>query len=347
MFLKGKATRRQFLASGAAAGAALALPSLASAQPTKSLRPITLQSDWIWGGPNAGFIVAKEKGYYADEGYDVSVAQGKGSGSTAQIVASKAAQFGFADGFVVGNTVSKGAKLKMVGAIFRRNPAAVIVLDESDIKTPKDLEGKTIGIATGSAQFQEFPAFLKGSNVDPAKVRVVNVDGAGAGPALINGQVAAIAGFAQGYIPGLEIRGKKKVRPFWYSDAGVVCMSNGIIVHEDMLSETDTIRAIVRASLRGFLYGRANPDELAQIVKKYLESTDPAVTIREAQLSWSTWVTPTSANKPLGWMPPEDWASTVSVLKAYGGVTTPLEPQQLYTNDFVPTEKEFIPPQSA
>jgi NitT/TauT family transport system substrate-binding protein len=347
MFRNGKTTRRQFLASGAAAGAAFALPSLVSAQSTKSLRPITLQSDWIWGGPNAGFIVAKEKGFYADEGYDVSVSQGKGSGNTAQIVASKAAQFGFADGFVVGNTVSKGAKLKMVGAIFRRNPAAVIVLDESDVKSPKDLEGKTVGIATGSAQFQEFPAFLKGSNVDPAKVRVVNVDGAGAGPALINGQVAAIAGFAQGYIPGIEIRGKKKVRSFWYSDAGVVCMSNGIIVHEEMLSETDTIRAIVRASLKGFLYGRANPDELAQIVKKYLESTDPAVTVREAQLSWSTWVTPTSANKPLGWMPPEDWASTVSVLKAYGGVTTPLEPQQLYTNDFVPTEKEFIPPQSA
>ena len=347
MFRNGKTTRRQFLASGAAAGAAFALPSLVRAQSTKSLRPITLQSDWIWGGPNAGFIIAKEKGFYADEGYDVSVSQGRGSGNTAQIVASKAAQFGFADGFVVGNTVSKGAKLKMVGAIYRRNPAAVIVLDEFDVKSPKDLEGKTVGIATGSAQFQEFPAFLKGSNVDAAKVRVVNVDGAGAGPALINGQVAAIAGFAQGYIPGIEIRGKKKVRSFWYSDAGVVCMSNGIIVHEDMLSETDTIRAIVRASLKGFLYGRANPDELAQIVKKYLELTDPAVTVREAQLSWSTWVTPTSANKPLGWMPPEDWASTVSVLKAYGGVTTPLEPQQLYTNDFVPTGKEFIPPQNA
>ncbi|MEA2883292.1 MAG: hypothetical protein QOH32_2548, partial [Bradyrhizobium sp.] len=129
MFRNGKTTRRQFLASCAAAGAAFALPSLVRAQSTKSLRPITLQSDWIWGGPNAGFIVAKEKGFYADEGYDVSVSQGKGSGNTAQIVASKAAQFGFADGFVVGNTVSKGARLKMVGAIFRRNPAAVIVLD--------------------------------------------------------------------------------------------------------------------------------------------------------------------------------------------------------------------------
>lgn len=343
---EGSTTRRSFLKTSALASAALAVPAIVRAQSTKPLRPITLQSDWIWGGPNAGFIVAKEKGYFADEGFDVTVNQGKGSGNTAQIIASKAAQFGFADGYVVANTVSKGAKLKMVAGIFRRNPAAVLVLEESNIRDPKGLEGKTIGIATGSAQFQQFPAFLKGSKLDPSKVRVVNVDGAGAGPALINGQVAAIAGFAQGYIPGIEIRGKKKVRPFWYSDAGVTCMSNGLIVHEEMLSEPDTIRAMVRASLKGFLYGRAHPDELAQIVKKYLASTDPAITVREAQLSWTTWVTPTTADKPLGWMSSKDWSSTVEVLKAYGGVTTALDAASLFTNEFVPDGKEFIPPQN-
>src|SRR3978361_1281402 len=120
-----------------------------------------------------------------------------------------------------------------------------MVLEESDIKTPKDLEGKTVGIATGSAQFQQFPAFLKGAGLDSGKVRVVNVDGAGAGPALITGQVSAIAGFAQGYIPSIEIRGKKKVRAFWYADEGVTAMSNGIIIHQDMLSETDVIRGMV------------------------------------------------------------------------------------------------------
>src|ERR1700742_2547094 len=246
---KGSITRREVLRTGAAVTVALSVPALVRAESLRQLRPVTFQSDWIWGGPNAGFIVAKEKGFYADEGLDVTVNQGKGSGNTAQIVASKAAQFGFADGYVLGNAVSKGAQLKMVGAIFRRNPAAVLVLEESNIKEPKELTDKTIGIATGSAQFQQFPAFLKGSGLDASKVRVVNVDGAGAGAALINGQVAAIAGFAQGYIPAIEVRGKKKVRSFWYSDAGVVCMSNGLIVHEDMLSEPDLIRAVVRASL--------------------------------------------------------------------------------------------------
>lgn len=339
-------TRRGLFKTGAAATVALSLPAIVRAQSTKSLRPVSLQADWIYGGPNAGFLVAKEHGFYAAEGLDVTINQGKGSGSTAQIVAAKAAQFGFADGYVIANAASKGAALKMVAGIFRRNPAAVIALADSDIKRPKDLEGKMIGITTGSAQFQEFPAFMKGSKIDAAKVRIVNVDAAGAGPALINGRVAAIGGFAQGYVPAIEFRGKKKTRVFWYSDAGVVCMSNGLIVHPDTLSERDVIRAMVRASVKGFLYGRAHPDEMAAIVKKYLEATEIPITLREAQLSWSTWVTPTCANKPLGWMPPEDWVATVSAAKTYGGVTGPLDAAQLYTNEFVPEGKEFIPPQS-
>ena len=346
MFL-GSLTRRVVLKGGGAAAASLAMPGIVSAQSTKSLRTISMQLDWVHQGPNCGFLVAREKGWYADAGYDVTINQGKGSGNTAQIIGSKAVQFGFADGYVVGNSVSKGMKLKMVGAVYRRNPAAVLVLDESDIKSPKDLEGKTIGIATGSAQFQQFPAFLKGAGLDAGKVRVINVDPAGAGPALITGQVNAIAGFAQGYIPSIEIRGKKQVRTFMYADQGVTCMSNGVIVHQDMLSEPNLVRDIVRISMKGFLYSRTNPEEMAQIVKKYLEAADIAITIREAQLSWLTWVTPTTANKPLGWMPDQDWKSTVEVLKAYGGVTTPLDAADLYTNEFVPTEAEFIPPQSA
>ena len=342
----GSLSRRGILRAGGAVAASLAMPGLVRAQSTKSLRPISLQTDWVHQGPNSGFLVAREKGFFADAGYDVTINQGKGSGNTAQIVGSKAVQFGFADGFVVGNSVSKGMKLKMVGGVYRRNPAAVMVLEDSDIKTPKDLEGKTVGIATGSAQFQQWPAFVKGAGLDPSKVRVINVDGAGAAPALITGQVNAIAGFAQGYIPSIEIRGKKTVRTFWYADEGVTCMSNGVIVHQDMLSEPNLIRDIVRASMKGFLYARANPEEMAQIVKKYQEASDVSISLREAQLSWRTWVTPATANKPLGWMPEQDWKSTVDVLKAYGGVTTPLEAAELFTNEFAPTEAEFIPPQS-
>jgi len=339
-------SRRKFICSASAAAGLAAIPFI-SARGQSRLRPVSMRLDWLFQGPNAGFIVAREKGYYEQAGLEVTVGPGKGSGSTAQLTANKDTQFGFADGYVLGNSVAKGMSLTMVAGIFRRNPTVVVVLDESSIRTPKDLEGKTIGIPTGATQFQQWPAFVKGCGLDASKIQVVSIDPAGSPPALITGKVHAIAGYRQGYVPSVEIRGNKKTRILWYADCGVTAVSNGIIVHNDLLKEDPAlIRAFVAASLKGFLYARSQPDEMAAIVKKYSDATDVRISRREAELSWDTWVTPNTAGKPLGWMSDKDWAATVDVLKNYGGVTTPLDAQKLYTNEFVPTGAEYIPPQA-
>ncbi len=343
---KKSASRRQFLRHAGIAASFAAIPFARSAR-AQSKRQVTLRLDWLYQGPNAGFLIAQDKGFYEQAGLNVEIGPGKGSGSTAQIVASKAAQFGFADGFVVGNSVSKGMSIRMVAGIFRRNPTAVVVLDESDIRTPKDLEGKTVAIPTGATQFQQWPAFVKGCGLDGSKIRVVNIDPAGSPPALITGQVPAIAGYAQGYVPSVEIRGNKKARILWYADCGVNAVSNGIIVHNDLVKEDPAlIRAFIAATIKGFLYGRGHLDELTATVKKFSEATVPAISRREAELSFNTWVTPSTAGKPLGWMADKDWEETVAVLKQYGGVTSSLEAGDLYTNEFVPAGAEFVPPQT-
>jgi NitT/TauT family transport system substrate-binding protein len=303
--------------------------------------------DWVYQGPNSGFMVAKDQGFYEKAGLDVALQPGKGSGSTAQLVASKVAQFGFSDGYVVGNSVSRSLPIKMVGAVYRRNPTALIVMADSSIKQPKDLEGKSVGIAAGSAQFLQFPAYIKGCGLDGSKIQVVNIDPVGATPALVTGRVDAVAGFAQGTLPGIEARAGRPARALWYADCNVDVVSNGIIVHTDLLhDDPDLIRSFVAATLQGFLYARQHPDEAALSVKKYLPTVDPAVSRREFELSWNNWVTPNTAGKPLGWMSEKDWASTIDVLKEYGGVTGKLTPSEIFTNDFVPTGAEFIPPQS-
>jgi NitT/TauT family transport system substrate-binding protein len=309
-------------------------------------KDVSMRLDWLYQGPNSGFMVAKDKGYYDAVGLNVDLGPGRGSGSTAQLVASKATMFGFSDGYVVGNSVAKDMSITMVASVYRRNPTAVIVLADSDIKTLKDLEGKTIGIPTGATQFQQWPAVVKGCNLDGSKITVANVDPAGAVPALVTGKVQAIAGYAQGQVPGVEIRAKKDARVFWYADCGVNAISNGIIVHRDMLKESpELIRSFVTASIRGFLYARQHPDEAVAITKKFSEAVVPEIARRELEMSFETWVTPNTAGKPLGWMSDKDWDSTVQVLKQYGGVTAPLEASTLFTNAFVPAGAEFVPPQ--
>jgi NitT/TauT family transport system substrate-binding protein len=150
----------------------------------------------------------------------------------------------------------------------------------------------------------------------------------------------------QSYAPIIELRGKKQVRIFWHSDYGVNVVSNGIIAHEDLIkSDPDLLRAFVPASVKGFLHGRQHPDEAAETVKKYSETVDVAIIKREFEVSWKTWVTPNTKGKPLGWGSDADWSSTISVLKQYGGVTASLETNRLYTNDFVPSGAEYVPPQ--
>jgi NitT/TauT family transport system substrate-binding protein len=313
-----------------------------------ALKPVTFTLDWLYQGASVGFLMAQEKGYYRDAGLDVTISPGKGSGTTAQLVASKATLIGFSDGYVVGNSIAKGMAIKTVASIYRRDPAALMVLDDSPIKSPKDFEGRTVAMTAGSAQFQQWPAFVKGAGIDPAKVQIINIDPAGVGPALVSGKADAIGGYVFSYAPSIEIRAKKKLRMFWFADYGVTVVSNGIIAHQDTIkSDPDLVRAFVPAAVKGFLYARQHMDEAIATVKKYNPIADDGVSKLECELSWKTWLTPNTQGKPLGWGSDADWAGTVAVLKQYGGVTAPLQTSQLYTNEFVPTGAEYVPPQES
>ena len=343
----GPISRRRLLKDAAFAAAALAAPAVC-ARAGSALKPVTLTLDWLYQGGSAGFLVAHEKGFYRDAGLDVTILAGKGSGTTAQLVASKATPIGFSDGYVVANSVAKGMAIKTVGTIYRRDPAAIMVLADSPIRAPKDLEGRTVAMTAGSAQFQQWPAFAKGAGFDPAKVKIINVDPAGVGPALISGRADAMGGYVFSYAPSLEIRAKKQLRVFWFADYGVTIVSNGIIAHRDLLkSDPELIRAFVAPSIKGFLYGRQNVEEAIAAVKKYQPTADAAITRRECEISWKAWVSQNTKGKPLGFGSDADWAGTIDVLKRYGGATAPLKTSELYTNEFVPTGTEYVPPQRA
>jgi NitT/TauT family transport system substrate-binding protein len=343
-FQRSPLSRRRVLRASVAG--ALVLPFVAHR--SRAATSVSMTLDWVFEGSNTGFLIAREMGFYRDAGLDVTVGPGKGSGNTAQLVASKATQVGFADGYTCGIGISKGMAIKTIGSIFRRAPAAIIVLSSSSIKTPKDLEGRTLGITAGSGVFQQWPAYVKGAGLDVAKIKTVNIDPSGLGPALISGKVDAIGGYAASFVPSIEILGKKEARLLWFADSGVNIVSNGIIAHNDLIkSDPDLLHKFVPASIKGFLYERQHIDEAVAVVKKYSPTSNPAIIKRSFEVSWKTWVTPSTKGKPLGWESDEDWASTIEVLKHYGGVTAPLTTGEVYTNDFVPKGAKYVPPQSA
>src|SRR5215472_15035751 len=98
MFHCAARSRQLFLRTSTVAAVAAALASMPSVHAQAPKKDVSMRLDWLYQGPNSGFMVAKDKGYYDEAGLNVDLGPGRGSGSTAQIVASKAAMFGFADG---------------------------------------------------------------------------------------------------------------------------------------------------------------------------------------------------------------------------------------------------------
>jgi len=111
-------SRRRFVRGAGVAATAAAVPGIAAPSLVRAadLRKVTMRLDWLFQGPNDGFMIAQSRGFYRAVGLDVDIGPGKGSGRTAQCVASKATEFGVSDGYVVGNGVSKGLDIRMVAA---------------------------------------------------------------------------------------------------------------------------------------------------------------------------------------------------------------------------------------
>src|SRR5574341_351951 len=97
----------------------------------------TLRLDWVPGSHHIGPLLAVKRGYYAEEGIDLGVQPGKGSGLTVQAVASGNDLFGFADAGLMAVAVSKGAPLVMVANITPMGPSGIITLGRK-IAAPKE-----------------------------------------------------------------------------------------------------------------------------------------------------------------------------------------------------------------
>src|ERR671919_617378 len=123
---------------------ALLFTSVAWAQDKVSFR-----MNWYLGGLHVPFYYGKDRGFYAVEGIDVTLNEGRGSANTVQVVAAGSDTFGLADSSSVILTASKGADVKSVMSLLNSTGFAVISLASAGIRTPKDLEGKRLAVSPG------------------------------------------------------------------------------------------------------------------------------------------------------------------------------------------------------
>jgi NitT/TauT family transport system substrate-binding protein len=251
---------RRLLRAAAAAligvGATLLAPALARAQDVKLLL------DWIPTGDYAAYYAAVDRGFYKEAGLNVTIERGFGSSDTVTKIATGVAQFGIADiGALMAGSVRSQVPVRAIASIYTRPPHSIFVLGDSPIRTFKDLEGRSLAGAPGSAVRVFLPLVLSRNKVDIGKVQIINSEPATMGPLLVSGKANAVTGFLPNR-PRFEAMAKeqgKEVRVLQFSET-LQIYGNALIASDATIAKNpELVRRFVAATLRGLEFTRTNP----------------------------------------------------------------------------------------
>ena len=153
--------------------------------------------NWKYQGPQGWFFLSQDKGYFKQEGLDVTIDQGNGSGAGVPLVANGTYDVAFGDiNALIELAGRKPADAPVaVYLMYNQPPFTVAVKAESPIKSPKDFEGRTLGGAANDGALKLFPAFCKLARIDCSKVNITNMQPNLREQMLMQGQVDGVFGY--------------------------------------------------------------------------------------------------------------------------------------------------------
>src|SRR5262249_51370479 len=235
---------------------------------------VTFRMNWYWGGIHAPFVLAKERGDFEKAGVAVEIAEGKGAATTGQLIGTKAGTFGWADGSTVILNAAKGVPVRAVATILNVLPYAVVSLEETNIRTAKDLEGKTLAITPGDGLTQTWPAVVAANKLNADSIKLIHMDPKAKIPAVTEKQAQALLGATDARPIAMEVKGFK-TRVLKFSALGVPTVGFTVLAHQDTIKERpDLVRKVVAASLKGFEDAVKDPDAAVAALMKLAPLAD-------------------------------------------------------------------------
>ena len=294
------------------------------------LFPVTLQTDWYPQPEHGGFYDALLKGYYKDEGLDVTIVPGGPFVVGDKQVASGAATFAMSSSDAVLVADSRGLPLVAVAATLQRDPQGVMVHEDSPVHSFADLNGRTVAVKPGSIWWEYL---VKKFNLD--KVREI--------PATYS-----VANFLQDpqYIqqafvtsePYFAKKGGAAVRTLQVSDTGYSPYRVYMTSQEFLKEHSDVVAKFVRASTKGWRDYIADPS----VANSEIQRLNPAMNKDQMEFSAKTLkdMKFETGDGPegdqLGRFTPERWATMYQQLVDLKVITEPIDPKTAYTMQFLP-----------
>jgi len=308
--------------------------------------PLDFRLNWTLYGEHAPFFVGVDKGFYLEEGLDVTILEGSGSGTVVKLLGNGTNTIGYADSATMMRGVIAGVPVTAVAVMFQSSPMSFIYrADAARPTTIEELPGTKVGITAGDASLSIFEACLGANGLTMDDVELIQVSNPQAKETAV---LEGIADTFLGYFVDQPLRMEKVTGvDMGWSKLVDLCnvntLSSAIIVNNFWAEQNpEIVQKFVRASQRAWAYTQENPEEAAEIFASHAEAFDAPLALAEIEGSLTLLHTPNTEGKPLGFSALEDWQSTQQVLEDYAGFKPEDDVTVYFTNDFI-SEPPYLP----
>ncbi len=323
-----------------AAGVLLLLVSVSAAAAQTSVRMLL---DWRFEGPAALFLHGLDKGYFKQEGIDLTIEPGAGSREPIQRVAQGAFEIGFGDvnSLIRFRDENASVDLKAVMMIYDKPPFAIVGRKSRGVTTDvKSLQGKKFGAPAADGAFAQWPIFKAVNKLDDAGMKMENVGFPVREPMLAAGELDAIFGFAHSTFISLKSRGvpADDIVTLLMADYGVELYGNAIVVNPKFLADKpEVVKGFLRALARSVREVVADPAAAIDSVMKRNESARRDVEIERLKMAVDQYVaTPWTKANGFGGVDANRWERAADQIGLTFGYKNKTRATDAFTDAFLP-----------
>jgi len=296
--------RRHLLQFAAGTAAIVQAPALLA----QSLTKLKFTLDFRVTGQTAPFFVALAKGYYKDEGLDVSIDVGSGSVASITRVASGAYDLGFGDisaliEFASSQAASGNAasQVQAVYQYYNRAPFAIICRKDRGVTDFKSLAGKHIAAAAVESTKRAWPMVAKKAGIKADALNWVTTDFNSRDNVVVRGDVDGATYFHDSAVSLFQRMKPEELVVLPYASAGVHLYGNAVLASSRLIAQNPkAVAGFVRASHRAMMETLANPAAAVAFVKQREAMIDEKVELERFRITAGYVAAPDTREHGLG-----------------------------------------------